>query len=298
MANIKNIIPTKNTLIDIAAGAMSFLLVQKLINYCGTKKNGVTKRKLLVVKDIAIKDVSPTTDSSNNNKIIFIIDIDNDDKLDFKHLNKIVTTILMNIADGDEIIININSPGGSVIDFFAAYDQLYRLKNHGAKINVFIQKIAASGGYLLASLGDNIYSTKDCIVGSIGAFTSGFNFSKLLKLFSIDYKTYKSCEYKNMGDPYDEMTEQTSEKIQNDVMHTHDRFVKTITENRKNLDKKLFNADIWYGDEAKDNGLVDDIKIVDDYIMDKAKEYTIYNVEFAQKKSEKLSIFDIILNFL
>jgi len=283
----------------LAGGVFGVLLHQ----FCyKNSDNPKPNRKFKVIKNIVMKDISSELISPIGDKVIFTINIDGDTSPEFKNIDSIVTSILFNIKDGDEVIININSPGGSYIDFCDVYNHLERLKSKRIYVDfrmiVFIKKIAASGGYLLASIGDQIYGSADCVVGSIGVYKTGFNFSKLLKLFSIDYKTYKSCDYKNIGDPYDEVTEQGSEKMQKDVARIHDRFTKTIKKYRKNVDDNLFDADTWYGDEAVKNGLIDGIKIVDDYIMEKAREYRVYNVGIANNKSEKFNIFDVILNFL
>ena len=279
-------------------GALSVVLFHSIFRiYSSKNKSGTYKRILKHEKDVSLANVSidGSTDSEN---VVFTIFIDEDEGLDFKNINKLVNTILLNIRKEDEIAIVINSHGGSVLDFYAVYDQLNRLKTSGAKINIFIKKIAASGGYLLASIGDVIYGTENCVTGSIGVFRSGFNFSRLLENLSVVYKTYKSCEYKNVGDPFDPLTDVVSEKQQKDVENIHKRFTATIKKHRKNISEELFNGDTWYGSEAKENGLIDDLRTIDDYIMEKSKKYQIYNVSISKKSTQDLNFLSLILKLL
>lgn len=277
-------------------GAFSVIFVQQLFQryFSDKNKSAYSKRVMRCDKNVTISYISTETIVASNNAVFTIV-VDADDDFELKNINKLVNATLLNVKKEDEIAIVINSPGGSVLDFYAAYDQLNRLKSTGAKVNVFIKKIAASGGYLLASLGDTIYGTENCIAGSIGVFRSGFNFNKLLENLSIAYRTYKSCEYKNVGDPFDPLTDSASEKQQKDVIDIHNRFTATIKKHRKNINDELFNGDTWYGDEAKENGLIDEIKTIDDYIMEKSKSHQVYNVSVSQKSNEKFDLMNLVL---
>ncbi len=260
---------------------------------------------------IVSQDYGKSNNINSNEKSVFIVNLNNfdnnssnsffsdskcqDDK-NYKHISKIVDFILLNVKPDEEIILNIDSPGGSVIEYFYIYNQLYRLKKKGHIINAFIKKIAASGGYLLASIG-KIHATHDAYIGSVGVYKAGFNFSQLLKMFNIYYKLYKSGNFKNLGDPYDTPTEESDIKQQEDTEKLHCRFKQVLINNRPNMNvDAISSADVWLGDEAKQLGFIDEIAIVNDHLMEEAKSKIIYEIYYDSSKKKSSGLLNIILS--
>lgn len=281
------------------------------------KKINDLKRKFNFVSNINIDDISYDygfciADNKNKEKYLFVVNInelgdtkssflslDENNDNNLKHISKIVDFILLNIKPEEEIIFNIDSPGGSVIEYFYAYNHLKRLKDKGYKFNVFIKKIAASGGYLISSLAEKIYATNEAYIGSVGVYTGDFNFSDLLNFLKIKYKLYKSGENKNMGDPYDVPNEEADKKIQKDIENTHERFKKVVLENRKNVDmEKVKTADTWFADEAKQIGLVDEIGNVNDYLLERAKKNIIKEIYYKNNEKQSGGLFNLIAKLM
>lgn len=241
---------------------------------------------------------------NNNNKNIFIIDLDllegestniisnllgpKITNGNFKNIALIVNTLLLYDEPIEEIIINICSPGGSIIDFYYVYDQLKRLKDHKYKIIIFIKKVAASGGYLLSCIGDKIYSSNDAIIGSIGVYRQTFDVSELIDFLKIGYKKYKAGEFKAMGDIFEKPDEKADKKMQEETIIQHERFKKSIIKYRPQIEiDKVSTAEIWPGDEALKLKLVDEIGNVDDYLLNISNKYNIKKIYY--KKEVKSS---------
>jgi len=278
------------------------------------KEKIINQREFKKLNNVKTKNITEDYggNSEENKKYIFVINIDElhkeegssflsignikHDNSNFEHISNIIDFVILNVKPEEEIILNIDSPGGSVIEYFYVYNQLKRLKDKGYTLNIFIKKMAASGGYLLACLG-NITATNDSQIGSIGVYSGSFNYHELIKFLKIGYKLYKSGDYKNLGDPFEVPTKEGDKKLQDDVTNIHKRFKKVIFENRKDLDMdKISNADVWFGDEAKDLGLVDNIGTINDYLIEKAKDYTIYEINYHQEnKSASVNWLNLIL---
>lgn len=280
-----------------------------------TKKERTYTREYIADKNIMLKNVSQDYGKKlledKDTKYIFVINIDefsNDDDAssifamssnksnkNFQNISKIVDFILLNLQPHEQIILNVDSPGGSVIEYFYVYNQLKRLKDKGYTLNIFVKKMAASGGYLISCLG-NITATNDSQIGSIGVYSSGFNYNELLKFLKIGYKLYKSGELKNLGDPYDVPSEDADKKLQNDVINIHNRFKKAVNENRKNINiDQVASAELWFADEAKELGLIDNIGTINDYLIEKAKEYVIYELSYKiEKEQSSMGWLDLI----
>lgn len=298
----------KYTLAPIG-GVYIFLKCCNFFSYFFPPKNNVKEeyhREFKPISGIQLKNITKDfggepKEDKNNSRYVFVININEYDKEEesilglnksksdrnFYNISKIVDFILLNIKPEEEIILNIDSPGGSVIDYFDVYNHLERLKNKNYKMNVFVRKIAASGGYLISCIG-KIHASKYSEIGSIGVFTSGFNFNELLKFLKINYKSYKSSDLKNIGDPFDVPKEETDKKIQEDIMKAHQRFKSVVFENRKNINiDKVSTADVWSGYEALELGLIDEINTVNDYLIDKAKDTIIYEINYKQQKTKE-----------
>lgn len=197
-----------------------------------------------------------------------------------KYLASEITTILSIDAPIQEVVISIESGGGEVHQYGFAASQLQRLTDHGVNLTACVDKIAASGGYMMASTADKIIAAPFAVVGSIGVVAEIPNFNKLLKKHGIEFEVLTSGENKRTMTILGENTDRGREAFKNDLVDVHTMFKDFISGNRSGVDiNKVSNGDIWYGQEAIANGLVDEISTCDQYLMNKAEVANVYKFQ-------------------
>jgi len=163
------------------------------------------------------------------------------------------------------VAITINSPGGSPVQSHLLYSLIRKLADEKkVKVITFAEDVAASGGYMLACAGDEIYANPSSIIGSIGVIYSGFGFQELIKKIGVERRVHTAGKSKSILDPFvDEKPEdiQKLKAIQEDL---HKEFIDLVKQSRKEKiqsqsDEHLFTGEFWSGRKAKDLGLVDGI---------------------------------------
>lgn len=203
-----------------------------------------------------------------------------------------VTAVLTVAKSGDESVILIESPGGTVHGYGLAAAQLLRLKKAGILVTACVDKVAASGGYMMACTADKILSAPFAIVGSIGVIAQVPNFNRLLKKNDVDYEEISSGEYKRTVSLLGEITEKGRAKFLEQIVDTHALFKDFVASKRSNLDmSKVATGEYWYGIRAKELNLVDEIMTSDEYLYAMRKDADIYNIRIHPKKkfSDKIS---------
>ena len=201
---------------------------------------------------------------------------------------------LLSIArpEQDEVLLTIESPGGVVHGYGYAASQIERLKDKGVRTTVAIDKVAASGGYMMSCVADAIISAPFAVVGSIGVVAQIPNFNRLLKKNDIDIELLTAGEHKRTLTMLGENTEQGRTKFLDDLEQTHALFKSFVADHRPGLDMdKVSTGEHWYGYRAKALGLVDEIKTSDAFIMDAIATKDVYRVYYEVPKSwmEKLT---------
>lgn len=198
---------------------------------------------------------------------------------EFDRFSSKIDHIIVNKNAFNGVIIRIYSTGGSVIDYGSAMSQIKRLKNAGLKVTATIDEVAASGGYLMAVVADEIYANDFAFVGSIGVVANIPNLKKLLDKYGIEYNEYTAGESKRTVTPFKDPTEEDVSKLNESLVKVHDQFKKIVTESRSVDVNKVFNGDIFYGDEAINLGLIDGIKSSGDLIFENINNGTeIYHI--------------------
>ncbi|MCH2534698.1 MAG: protease SohB [Bdellovibrionales bacterium] len=230
---------------------------------------------------------------SSDKKNVYLIDFDGDIKADqVESLRDEITTVLQVAQKGDEVILKLESPGGMVHTYGLAAAQLERIKNKNLKLTVCVDKVAASGGYLMACVADKILASPFAIVGSIGVLAQVPNLHKFLKKHDVDYKEYTAGEYKRTITMFGEITDKKQEKFLEQIQETHNLFKSFVSKNREKLDlEKVATGEYWYGQQAIELGLIDEIKTSDEYLLENIEKSEIYQVKIQEKKklNEKLS---------
>jgi serine protease SohB len=225
---------------------------------------------------------------------VFVIDFKGDIKASqTENLREEVTAVLQVATPTDEVVIKIESPGGVVHGYGHAASQLQRIREINIPLTVCVDEVAASGGYLMACVGNKILASPFAIVGSIGVLAQVPNLNRLLKKYDVDFKEYTAGEYKRTVTMLGEITPQKEQKFVERLQDTHVLFKDFVLKNRPQMDlAKVATGDFWFGEEAIKLGLIDQIKTSDDYLMSKAAEKSrILKIKIAHKKplTDKLS---------
>ncbi|EMD1212259.1 protease SohB [Vibrio alginolyticus] len=217
---------------------------------------------------------------------LFVLDFNGSiDAKEVASLREEITAILAVAREGDEVLLRLESGGGMVHGYGLASSQLDRIKAAGLPLTISVDKVAASGGYMMACVADKIVSAPFAIVGSIGVIAQIPNFNKLLKKHDIEYEQLTAGEYKRTLTMFGENTDKARDKFKQELEETHVLFKDFIRERRPSLDlDKVATGEHWFGTQAKDLGLVDDISTSDDIVVAACKDKTVLSVHYVQKK--------------
>lgn len=201
-------------------------------------------------------------------------------------LREEVTAILTFAESSDTVLLRLENMGGIVHEHGLAASQIKRLKDAGVNIVIAVDKVAASGGYMMACIGDRIIAAPFAVVGSIGVLAQLPNFNEMLKRYGIAFEQETAGEYKRTVTMFGENTEKERAKLREQIEQTHELFTAFIAEHRPDLDlDKVATGDIWYGRDAVDVGLVDEIKTSDDFLLEASKRTQLYEVTYSAKQS-------------
>ncbi len=200
-------------------------------------------------------------------------------------LREEISAVLAVAAPGDEVLLRLESPGGVVHGYGLAASQLQRLRDAGLQLTAVVDKVAASGGYMMACVADRIVAAPFSIIGSIGVVAQIPNFNRLLKRNNIDVELHTAGQYKRTLTLFGENTEEGREKFQEDLNETHQLFKDFVQQMRPSLDlNKVATGEHWYGRQALDLGLVDEIGTSDALIISNMERFTVLGVHFARKR--------------
>ena len=179
------------------------------------------------------------------------------------------------IKKAKAIAISVNSPGGSPVQSHLIYSYIRKqAKKNKKKVLVFAEDVAASGGYLIACAGDEIYANSSSIVGSIGVIYSSFGLQELIKKAGIQRRIYTAGKNKSTLDPFVEEKEEDIQRLKKIQLDLHSDFIKVVEESRSTKLKKdknpdLFTGEFWSGSKAKDLGLIDGLGNADEILKEK-----------------------------
>lgn len=217
---------------------------------------------------------------------VFVIDFKGSiDAAEVASLREEISAILAIAEKGDEVIVNVESGGGMVHGYGLASSQLDRLRQADIPLTVCVDKVAASGGYMMACVANRIYAAPFAIVGSIGVVAQLPNFNRLLKKHEIDYEQHTAGDFKRTLTVFGENTDEGRQKFQQELEETHVLFKSFVSKYRPELDlAKVATGEHWYGQQAIDLGLIDAISTSDDVLMSLAGERTVYKLRYQIRK--------------
>lgn len=218
---------------------------------------------------------------------LFVLDFDGDIKASQVDSLKQTISAVLNLAQAsDEVLVKLESGGGMVHGYGLAASQLDRIKAKGIPLTVAVDKIAASGGYMMACVADKIIAAPFAIIGSIGVVAQVPNVHRLLKKHDVDVEILTAGEYKRTLTMLGENTEKGRAKFMEDLETTHDLFKDYVSEHRPQLDiAAIATGEVWYGRQAVNNGLIDEISTSDEYITSHLASRQVVGVDYVVKKN-------------
>jgi serine protease SohB len=218
---------------------------------------------------------------------VFVLDFDGDIKASAtEHLRHEITALLAIATAEDEVVLRLESGGGMVHSYGLAASQLARIRQAGVPLTVCVDKVAASGGYMMACIGEKILSAPFAILGSIGVVAQVPNVHRLLKKHEIDFEVLTAGTYKRTLTVFGENTEKGREKFQEDLETTHALFKGFVSRYRSQLViDEIATGEVWLGLAALDKQLVDELKTSDEYLGERARDAELFHLHYAEKKS-------------
>ncbi len=202
------------------------------------------------------------------------------------NLSEEITAVLNVAKPADEIVLRLESPGGMVHGYGLAAAQLQRVRARNIPLTIAIDKVAASGGYMMAAIGSKILSAPFAIIGSIGVIVQMPNFNRVLKDKHIDFEMQTAGEFKRTITMFGENTDEGRQKLQHEIEDIHQQFKDLISQHRKQIDiAQVATGEHWLGQRALELKLVDEIMTSDDYLLERSKKANVFEVSYEIKKS-------------
>ena len=233
------------------------------------------------------QDAAETPESSSADRCVFLLDFNGDMRASqVDALREEISAVLAQASEFDEVIVRLESPGGVVHGYGLAASQLQRIRDAGLALTVCVDKVAASGGYMMACVAKRIIAAPFAVIGSIGVVAQMPNFHRLLKKNDIDYDTYTAGEYKRTLTLFGENTEKGRLKFIEELEETHALFKEHVLTQRPDIDiAAVSTGEIWYGQQALSAGLVDEIKTSDAVIQEQLKDARVLELRYRTKTS-------------
>ena len=210
-------------------------------------------------------------------------------------LREEVSAVLSVATESDQVVVRLESSGGTVHGYGLAASQLKRVRDKGIQLIVCVDKIAASGGYMMASVAHRIIAAPFAIIGSIGVLAQLPNFNRLLKKHDIDFEQITAGKFKRSLSLFGENTEEGRNKMKQELEDAHLLFKQFISDNRENVDiEKISTGEYWYGKNALELNLVDEIQTSDDYLTNISNTASLYEIRYVRKKPVMEKFFSTI----
>ncbi|BBI01234.1 putative periplasmic protease [Buchnera aphidicola (Nipponaphis monzeni)] len=261
-----------------------FIKIKKSYCLIGSKKNNY-KRNILkkIISFVWTKRKIQNTINPN----LFVLHFKGDmQATNVSSLSKEITAIILIAKKNDQVLLCLESTGGIVTGYGLAAAQLQRLRKRNIYLIVSVDKVAASGGYMMACVANYIIASPFAVLGSIGVVSQIPNFNKLLKEKNIDIEQHTSGKYKRTLTIFGENTKEGREKFCEELNITHELFKKFVYEMRPQLNiEKVSNGEHWFGTIAINNKLIDELNTSDEFILSKIDSFNILQVVYVVQQS-------------
>ena len=204
-----------------------------------------------------------------------------------------ISAIISVANQGDEVVLRLESGGGQVHAYGLAAAQLVRIKEAGLQLTICVDKIAASGGYMMACTADKLIASDFSVIGSIGVISQLPNFHEFLKKHDVQFEQFTAGEYKRTVTIFGENDDEDRAKHQADIERIHELFKGFINKHRPRLDlERVATGEVWFGEDALELRLIDEIGTSDAYLLDKLKTHEAYLLHSRSKPTlaEKIGL--------
>lgn len=230
-----------------------------------------------------------------NNQKIFVLDFKGDIQASAADtIREEITLILATAKAGhDRVVVRLESPGGMVHGYGLAAAQLVRLRDAGFNLTICVDKVAASGGYMMACIANEIISAPFAVVGSIGVVAQVPNFNRLLKQHNVDFEMYTAGQYKRTVTMFGENTPEGKAKFEEELQQTHALFKHFVERYRPSLNvEQVATGEHWYGEDARALNLVDKLQTSDEYLLGLLAQHDVYVINTRKRPTfgEKLGL--------
>ena len=218
---------------------------------------------------------------------IFVLDFDGDVQASaVDQLREEITAVLSIATSSDEVVVRLESPGGMVHSYGLAASQLSRIVTKEIPLTIAVDKVAASGGYMMACIANKIIAAPFALLGSIGVVAQIPNFHRLLKNKDIDVEVLTAGEHKRTLTMFGENTEKGRQKFREELEDVHTLFKDFIAEHRPQVNMtEVATGEAWYGRRALTHQLVDELKTSDEYIVEKCVKCDVFQVKYIEDRS-------------
>lgn len=284
------------------SGTKEFIEIKKLnkkyddmamaMNASMLHKDGL--KKYLKEEKEKLKGIVKGTNKDAQKKRIYVLSFHGDIRASaVSSLREEITAILTVANENDEVFLRLESGGGIVHGYGLGASQLMRIRKKNIPLTVSVDKVAASGGYMMACVGSRIMAAPFSIIGSIGVIAQIPNFNKVLKKHNIEFEQFTAGEFKRTVTMFGENTNEAKAKFREEIEDIHLLFKDFIVQHRPEIDiVQVSTGESWPGTRALEKKLVDELKTSDDYLLENSKDADIYEIKYVSKKSlgEKMGL--------
>ncbi|MFK7858768.1 MAG: protease SohB [Granulosicoccus sp.] len=218
---------------------------------------------------------------------LYVLDFDGDIRAsEVEKLRREITAVLTTATSDDEVLVRLESGGGMVTSYGLAASQLDRIREKKVPLTICVDKVAASGGYMMACVADKLVAAPFAVLGSIGVVAQIPNFHRLLKELNIDFELLTAGKYKRTLTVFGENTDEARNKFLEDIERIHVQFKTYVAERRPKLDiEQVATGEIWSGQDTLDLHLADELSTSDQYLIDACEEREVLILSYKEKKS-------------
>ena len=225
---------------------------------------------------------------------LYVMDFDGDIRASaVERLRREITAILTTATPDDEVMVRLESGGGMVTSYGLAASQLDRVRDKNIPLTICVDKVAASGGYMMACVADKVVAAPFAVLGSIGVVAQIPNVHRLLKELKIDFEMLTAGKYKRTLTVFGENTDEGRQKFLEDIERIHAQFKQYVSQRRPQLDiEAVATGEIWSGQDALDLRLADELSTSDQYLIDACEEREVLLLAYKEKRGmfDRLSI--------
>ncbi len=212
----------------------------------------------------------------------FVIDFKGDLKATaVASLREEVSAILEVAGPDDQVIVRLENHGGIIHEHGLATSQLVRIRDQGIPLLISVDKVAASGGYLMACVANRLIAAPFAILGSIGVIAQLPNFNRILDEHGIDFEMITAGKHKRNVTIFGKNTDEDRAKLKEELEDVHSLFKDVVGRYRQDLDlEKVATGEHWYGTRALELGLADELKTSDELLAELARDRDLYRVSY------------------